>query len=428
MVHTLDHATRKQTGVGNVSQIVLEVDGQVHPGECWAHIRRFTSALPVLRGRCRRDPLNLAPYWHIPRSTSSSSPTFQSAELDDDQDETVVFDALYRAANQPFRHPREHLAFTLLTHRGKSYLGMQFDHHLLDARGAELFADHLNHFFESGEHSLPVPPPMAPGLDNWGAKFRAGQKVNRTFLALKEGGRPASLDIPSPSAACCPARFVQRSFSARDRLRLEEQAEEKLGYLMILPYLLGCTVHAMHKQFSSKELRGPLVVPVNLDGRERGSGHEKVFFNHVSFLFFKFAGGDLQDLPALWSSAARQLYDGTKSGFPHAFAEAGMLMRILPPGALSMFSRLLFRGTASFAFSYIGRGGYTADRFMGMSLRNIHHMPRVPTPPGLGVFYTSHGQRLNLVLSYLDGMLDTAEADALVEALKTGLLGGGGNG
>jgi hypothetical protein len=41
---------------------------------------------------------------------------------------------------------------------------------------------------------------------------------------------------------------------------------------------------------------------------------------------------------------------------------------------------------ATFAFSHLGRSSYQSNEFMGSSIENIHHMPRVPVPPGLGGF------------------------------------------
>ncbi len=51
---------------------------------------------------------------------------------------------------------------------------------------------------------------------------------------------------------------------------------------------------------------------------------------------------------------------------------------------------------------------------MDKKVANIFHMPRVPVPPGLGFFSNYYNSKLNVVISYLDGVLtddDVLELD-----------------
>jgi hypothetical protein len=68
--------------------------------------------------------------------------------------------------------------------------------------------------------------------------------------------------------------------------------------------------------------------------------------------------------------------------------------------------RIPFSGKiASFCFSYLGKGPSVLSRFMETEIVNILHMPRVPVPPGLGIFFTTFNGRLNMVLSSLDDLI-----------------------
>jgi hypothetical protein len=76
---------------------------------------------------------------------------------------------------------------------------------------------------------------------------------------------------------------------------------------------------------------------------------------------------------------------------------------------------------ASCCFSYIGESGYQHPTFLGVPVRNLFHMPRVPVPPGIGLFFTQFRGRLNVVLTYLDGLLDDDAATAMMSALSSRL-------
>jgi hypothetical protein len=76
---------------------------------------------------------------------------------------------------------------------------------------------------------------------------------------------------------------------------------------------------------------------------------------------------------------------------------------------------------ASFAFSHLGKSSYQSDEFMGSTIENIFHMPRVPAQPGLGFFSSLHDGRLNLVISRLDGLLSDEEVERLEAGIRLGL-------
>jgi len=55
---------------------------------------------------------------------------------------------------------------------------------------------------------------------------------------------------------------------------------------------------------------------------------------------------------------------------------------------------------------------------MGVKIENIFHMPRVPLRPGLGLFSNYFNGQLNLIISYLDGLLQDEEALMLETDVK----------
>jgi len=43
----------------------------------------------------------------------------------------------------------------------------------------------------------------------------------------------------------------------------------------------------------------------------------------------------------------------------------------------------------------------------------MFHLPRVPNPPGVGIFFNQFKGVLNITLSYLEGVLSEEEADSI---------------
>jgi len=80
---------------------------------------------------------------------------------------------------------------------------------------------------------------------------------------------------------------------------------------------------------------------------------------------------------------------------------------------------LHFKGkAATFLFSYLGNRPGRLIKFMGLKIKNLIHMPRVPAPPGLGFFFNNYNGRLNFVISYLDGLLSDEEILMLTTTVK----------
>jgi hypothetical protein len=151
---------------------------------------------------------------------------------------------------------------------------------------------------------------------------------------------------------------------------------------------------------------------------------QEVFFNHVSFLFFRIQAGEVEDFSALVGSIKQQMYEQTKAGLSRDLWEASFLTRIVPLPVLSRLMRVYFKGeVASFCFSFLGEAERSMTHFMGREVRRSYHMTRVPLPPGLGVFFQQSKGRLNAYLSYAQGLLSEDEADAIADGLESRLGG-----
>ena len=153
-------------------------------------------------------------------------------------------------------------------------------------------------------------------------------------------------------------------------------------------------------------------------------GKQEMFFNHLSFMFFHLLPEDMTDRKLLTQKIMRQMYDQTQSNLPKHLCDVNMLMRIAPLSVLDPIMEKLRLLLGSFAFSCVGDSAYKSKTFMGSKVLNLFHMPRVPTPPGFGFFFNQFNGKLNMVFSYLDGILTDAQIDDLVRKARQRLIEG----
>lgn len=420
IIHALDHITRKKTGVGNLSQFVLELDGKLSQSELRRELLRFIGEYPVLRGRRARNYLNLAPFWRIPSRGKTTPLSLNVINLEEIKNPASFLDSLTESVNLSFNDSREHIAFHLIHAGGKSFLAATFDHCLFDARGAEAFLDIFQQEWEEKSNSSrrnPLPEPSH--LCQWREKFESGRQVNRTFLWLAENAPPRFLQLP-PETEKPLYKFKLIQFDQSQTAAIIKNAYEEAGYLLLMPYLLSAVTEALHNVFVGRDIvSSDYVIPVSIDPRPTEKIPEEIFFNHLSFFFFRIKADEVENFSTLLDTIKKQMYSQVKTGLPRALQQASFLMRIVPLPLLSYLLRLHLKDQiASFSFSYMGESAYRSSQFMGEKVKNVFHMPRVPVPPGLGIFFNQYRGKLNGVLSYLEGMLSDDEVDMIVKTLR----------
>jgi len=418
IVHVLNYMTIKETGAGFMSQIVIEVSGNVNPPEIENALNSYIKKHAVVNGYFSRD-INLAPYWKIP-PVKKPEISLDTVIVKEDESFDVILKNLENGINTLFENKREHIAFHVLTGCGRSYIAMTFDHLLFDARNAEAFLSMFQKEWESGEVSGSMTITEPAHLSMWMDKFKAGQRVNRAFIKIAGKASPRVFPLPSGKKGF---KFRVLSFGRKEMEAIAENAFNEAGYLMLMPYALAASVCALHGIFTSRGISsGDYVIPVSIDTRKQEEVIGHLFFNHVSFFIFKAEASAATDFKALLKSIKEQMYAQVRSDLPGDICKATLLMRIAPASLLGSLLKLYFKGEiASFCFSYVGKTAYTSSYFIGNKIKNIFHMPRTPVPPGIGIFFQQSNQKLNVILSYLDGMLSADEEEIILTSLKSRL-------
>jgi hypothetical protein len=209
------------------------------------------------------------------------------------------------------------------------------------------------------------------------------------------------------------------SFDNQESLKIAEDSYDKAGYLMFMPYLLAKSVCLLHGIFEKRNLpRDDYLIPVSIDKRSQDSVIKEPFFNHLSFFLFRIKTREADNFMYVLDEIKKQMYEQVKSGLPEAIQEASYLMRIAPLPLVYLFISLLTKGEiASFSFSFVGESPYPDETFINEKIENIFHLPRVPFPPGIGIFFNQYKGRLNAKLSFVKGLLDEEEIEQLSRGL-----------
>lgn len=412
----LDLIMKRTTCAGNASQIVLTLERPLDEDEFRRKMGAFLARFPVIAGRVSRH-YTLAPYWKMP-----GRGRFPDLHLTVQRVEGQDLGVLTRHVNTPFRDEGAHLAFHYLAGRGTQCLAMTFDHRLFDARGAESFISLFQRFL-AGDESVAGNVNLVRSIDltQWKRKFLAGQAVNRKMIAFskdpvralpisRNGGRPGF-------------KYRILSFSREESDAVTRRAYEEAGYLMIMPYLFSAVIRCMHRLFEERGAEpGAYVIPVSTDLRKAKDIREELFFNQNSMLFFQVHPGDIADRKLLLGRIKEQMYEQVQTRLPQKLWDAASLTRIAPLALLNRIFHLPIEGKiASFCFSHVNKCTYALPDLMGSRITNVFHMPRMPVPPGVGVFFNSFSGQLNATISWLDGLFTDGEMERLEAWLRESL-------
>jgi len=417
ILYTIDYASKKSTGVGNISQVVLELKGSPPPDDFREQIIKFIRQYPVTSGRPARD-YNLAPYWKT-CSRAILSQRVKIHELKDDATYPAIHSLLEQEMNLPFSTNKEHLLFHLLHAKDRAYVAMTFDHRLLDARGAEMFLSMLQQEYSGSrdQHKM-ISLTESAHLSHWSDKFEAGKKVNKSFQSFAES-IPATLPMPSIRKKG-KFKFKIISFGEAETSHIIECAYKQAGYLMVMPYMLSVSVQALQKILIKRGICGDFVMPVSTDMRSPDKLQAELFFNRISFFIFRVSRDKIGCFDDILNSIKEQMYEQVKSGSLQDLREASHLMRILPlPIMNSIMHRQLGGQIGTFCSSSIGETMYAYPEFMGEEIVNIFHMPRPPIPPGIGIYFNQFHGKLNATLSYIDGLLNEDEINVIAEDMRS---------
>lgn len=415
IINTFDYLLKSNTSHGNICQVVLQLAAPLPEDKIRVQLNLFVKKFPILQGTIRRD-YKLAPYWKIPAAMQRDV-HLNVTQLPDGASPELLFNKLAQNANSPFLCNQEYLDFHLFQTNGRSLLAMRFDHRLFDGRGAESFLSLFHKSLSDAAGCADISFVSSADLTDWSSKFEAGRNVNRALIELsKLVPRSLSAQVKSGNAF----KFRQLCFTRQETAAIYEKAYREAGYLMESPYFLAILIQTIHELFLSRSDTGSCyLIPSTMDLRPGKDPLQELFFNHVSYIFYQAPVEQADDLKGLITLFKQQMYDQVKARFPRDLAQASSLTRILPLPLLGKLFNLPMHGKiATIAFSHLGKSSYQSNSFMDCPIENLFHMPRVPLPPGLGFFSNLYDEQLNMMISYIDGVISDDELNLLESGIR----------
>jgi hypothetical protein len=401
IINTLDYTAKAQSGIGDHSEIILELENPPDHKALAEALNSFIQEFPLLSGFPSRA-INLCPYWKVPLAKKAPPLRLDIVKLND---ASQYLQPMSSQVNAAFENKREHLVFTLVESGYKTFLAMVFDHRILDAKGAEAFL-HLFQQFYQNKKPLNISFACPAHLNNWKEKLLAGRQINRFLLNLTQA--PPRILPFDPLQEPCKFKVIHLNVEQSERLITIAYA--RAGYLMFMPYLLARSLQIMHEIFQEKNIPGSTyLIPVPVDMRNFETAQKETLFNHFSFFLFKINAAKIADLNGLITEIKSQLYAQVKTKLPEAIVNASFLLRIAALPLVNFFLNLMSKKHfASFSFSYLSNA-HQPNKFMQSEVQNIFHLPRTPKPPGIGIFFNQFEHKLNITLSYFDHLLNAKQ-------------------
>ncbi len=433
-VLALDDFMRRTHQGGHVSQSVIELAGPPDPERLRAGLRQVVAKHPLLAARPRRHWWTRLPYWEVPAPPSDASlplGCWREGDLSPGQpfaDAAPTVD-LWKLIQWLSVEPlvvdgtEYNARVDAVARRDGSFcLILTWSHLLFDGKGAELFCTELARLCD-GEDGPEEPVRTAPPRPRLSFlnKFRRTKPAMDYQTGLQETGVP-SLGGPKPRPGNPNYQII--TFEAAEAAAIRRRAEQLGGGLFPITFFVACVARAHDRVFRHRG-RQPAGYGISVPTRTRKRGARgPLFHNHVAPLFFNPRREHLGNVAETAAAMKAQFAVMVRNKVAESFDIVLDMMRPLPSWLFMKIIRLQFKGELCTCYSsHTGPFAPETKTFAGTPVTNAYHLPCLSTPPGTGIFFGEHGERLNVTISWRDGALTDDERTLMVAQLRDDLLG-----
>jgi hypothetical protein len=335
-----------------------------------------------------------------------------SADDDGNESQRILLELFNRPESRP-------LAVHWIQARLGGILLLNWNHPLLDARGAKIVLDFLcaedtDKFKES-----------ASLIEAKLARWSFWKKLLLLLKAKRHNHMANSVD------SCLPTRSTQ----GRQTLKLKQQrfdldqskriamlARQHTGLSGRTLYYLGCFMRAMDR-VGPPHAKAGYCVPYAFNLR-RQNAPTPVLGNHVGCLFARATREQVSEREALFEHLLNDYSQAVRNELDLAYLPLMKLGQWLEPARYAKFLRKQHSGNelSSLWFSDLGDLSWQKRGFLGATVTDLTMMCWMTMPPGLALLVGSLDGKLSLSYSYLSPAVDENWLDRVLEVMLAELL------
>jgi len=425
-MHGQDHRMRRFGLPGNVCCAIFRLDR----GFDAARLRQRIAESPILdwlaRARLVRPLPLLPPVW---RTASKPKDIFFEHTDENGVGETswslpaAVTERELRAEHGPG------LTFDVVRHAdGTHHVYLSWNHTLLDARGLDFLLSHLNAGgATNGAPTLqdfvsPRQTARSGGIAGW---WSNAKQAHGSLKWLHESGKEPLFSLLPPGVHSGPRRNHRRvlRLTETETASIDARSQQITAGFRRSHFYLAASIRALHAIAVQRGNRdGAYLVPVPHDTRRHGA-KGPIFSNHLSILFYRIETKHAGRITDIVGELSRQMMDQIRDRFPECCMAALEMFKPLP---LGFYVRHLGGPThgkvASLSFSDSGEICPGMTELCGGRILDAIHLIPCWRVPGLTVLFLRFGNRLSIVLSWVDDCLTPAEVDGLERDVRRALL------
>ena len=428
-----DAFMRRTRQGGHVSQSVIETAGPPDLTALRAALDRAAAKFPLLTASARRHWRTRLPYWELraaPPPAGLPLGLWREAGVPEValMGSTPVADVqalTQEIAASPAQHAGVpyHARVDVAALTGERWLVvLTWSHLLLDGKGAELLLAELGRLCAGIDVPTETsPPPAARSRLPFVERFRLTKPAMDHQTGWQRTGVP-SLGGPRPRPG--KSRHEVVTFSPEETAVVRARVEKTVGDLFPFTFYVACVARAHDRVFAHRGRR-PAGYGISVPSQTRKRGARgPLFHNHVAVLFFHPRREHLGTVEETAAAMKAQFAAMVRARVAESFHAVLDLMTPLPAWLFMGIVRLQFKGELCTCFhSYTGPFAPETIHFAGARVLNGYHLPCLGTPPGTGLFFSEHGDRLNVTLSWREGVLTPGERHLMMERLRADLLG-----
>ncbi|MCK6457231.1 MAG: hypothetical protein L6Q92_11975 [Phycisphaerae bacterium] len=415
--------------IGNVTLMLMDVEGEIDPARVRAALRRMYCEHPVAAARVRTSLVSGRPRWVLPKAPASLADSAYC--YDDLSGASDWLGEMWRRCERRYAEPCDLHAGPLTRidyyagPNGQGRVCLRWPHALMDAEGAQWFLAELARMDRApGPAALPAAlRPDGMGLDplggaSFGTRFRLFRKA---FRVHRDYGKVQRVRLdsapPEPSRAL---GLRLRVFEADEVERIQSNAKAKCpaGKGIYARYLAGCVIRALHRLYLARGLETESYL-VTLPQSVRPAGPRPVHGNYLVAATLCGRRALIEDSHMFGADLKAQLERFESEGM----AEANWAL-IWMAGLMRTWQYRILLGLPiglepyASGFSYYGEIDPPIREFCGARVTNLWGATPLSAPPGWNPAFSRFDRRLNFTLTWIRGYVSDALAEEFARTIE----------